>query len=153
VSEKRFVEQIRESARRLDKDAFIWKTNDRFSIGIPDLWIVTRGRLFAIEAKSVSSWNPLSDKPLLSHKFSGPQISILRQIRRAGGLSFGAIQTEPSVARILDPFDIPESGNFTAKELERISLRTVKEDGVWRIVDWELYVSMSAVRRANGKCD
>lgn len=149
MSEKRFVEQIRESARRLDKNAFIWKTNDRFSLGIPDLWIIARGRLFAIEAKYVSGWDLLSDKPLLSHRFSGPQVSILRQIRRAGGLSFGAVQTEPTVAYILDPFDIPKSGNFTAKELEKISFRTVKKDGAWKIAEWELCVALEAVKKAN----
>lgn len=153
MSEKRFVEQIRESARRLDKDAFIWKTNDRFSLGIPDLWIITRGRLFAVEAKFVSRFDLGSDKPVLSHRFSGPQVSILRQIRRAGGLSFGAVQTGPHTARILDPFDIPASGNFTAKELSRISLKSIREGGIWKIADWELYVAMSVVRRANEKRD
>lgn len=152
MSEKRFVEQIRESARRLDKDAFIWKTNDRFSLGIPDLWTVTRGRLFAIEAKFVDRWDKLSERPILSHSFSGPQVSILRQIRRAGGLSCGAVQVEPSVAYILDPLDIPSGGNFTAEKLEEISHRTIRENGTWDLEEWILYVLMGSVRKIdNGR--
>lgn len=142
MSEKRFVEQIRDSARRLDRDAFIWKTNDRFSLGIPDLWIVTRGRLLAIEAKFVDRWDKDSKRPVLSHKLSGPQVSILRQIRKAGGISMGAIQVEPSVAYILDPLDIPNGGNFTAEELEKISLRSIRENGEWKLKDWMLYIIM-----------
>lgn len=148
MSEKRFVEQIRDSARRFDKDAFIWKTNDRFSLGIPDLWIVTRGRLCAIEAKSVGRWNKDSKRPVLSHGFSGPQVSILRQIRRAGGVSFGAVQTEPSVAYILDPSDIPTGGNFTAEELEKVALKSSRENGDWKLKDWMMYIVLGDGRDA-----
>lgn len=140
MSEKRFVEQIRDSARRLDKNAFIWKTNDRFSLGIPDLWIITRGRLFAVEAKFCSSWNESSSRPLLSHKFSGTQISILRQIRRAGGLSCGVVQVEPSVAFVLDPSDIPSSGNFNAKEIERIAFKASRDNGFWNLEIWMKHI-------------
>ncbi len=147
MSEKRFVEQIRDSARRLDRDAFIWKTNDRFSLGIPDLWIITRGRLFAIEAKFCAHWDESSSRPLLSHKFSGTQISILRQIRRAGGLSCGAIQVEPSTAFILDPNDIPPGGNFNAEEVAKVSLRASRDNGVWNLEDWMTYLVFSPVRK------
>lgn len=141
MSEKSFVEQIRESARRLDKDAFIWKTNDRFSLGIPDLWIVTRGRLFAIEAKFAKNWDKSSEKHVLSHKFSGPQVSILRQVRRAGGFSCGAVQVESSVAYIIDPVDIPSDGNFTSGQLEKISLRSDRRDSLWDLDGWMHYLT------------
>lgn len=137
MSEKGFVEQLRESARRLDKNAFIWKTNDRFSLGIPDLWIVTRGRIFTIEAKFTDRWDKLSKRPVLSHTFSGPQISVLRQISRAGGVSCGAVQVEPSVAYILDPFDIPSGGNFNAEELEKVAFKNVRKNGIWDLEEWE----------------
>lgn len=144
MSEKRFVDQIRDSARRLDRDAFIWKTNDRFSLGIPDLWIITRGRIFAIEAKFADRWDKSSKRPILSHSFSGPQISILRQVRRAGGICCGAVQVEPSVAYVLDPIDIPSSGNFSSEKIEEIAFKSVRENGIWNLDEWATHIGSSS---------
>lgn len=136
MSEKRFVEQLKESARKIDKSSFIWKTNDRFSLGIPDLLIIMRGRVYAIEAKCSLNWGPSTGNDILRHPFSGPQISVLRQIKKAGGFACGAVQVEPCIARILDPDDIPSNGNFTANELEKISFEDVKINGKWNLDEW-----------------
>lgn len=136
MSEFRFIEQLQKSAKIIDHDAFVLKTNDRFSLGVPDLIIVMYGAMYAIECKFTKRYSQNSERLILSHVFTGPQISILRQVSRAGGLSLGAIQIKRDTAFIINPFRIPASGNFTSKELERIAVQVHRKDGIWRITEW-----------------
>lgn len=140
MSEKRFVEHLQRSAKQLDPSAFVWKTNDRFSLGIPDLVIVINGDMYAIEAKYTEvkgtthdSW---STSLVLKHPFTGPQISVMRQLVKAGAYSFGVIQVEQSEAYIVHPDNIPEGGNFTHRDLEDEAIKVCKRNHIWRITEW-----------------
>ena len=137
TSEKRFVESLKESAKKIDSNAFVWKTNDRMSLGIPDLVIVIQSFVYAIEAKSTDFFQvKATRKEILKHPFSGPQVSILRQIDNADAFAFGAIQTGPDVACIFHPQDIPANGIITLDDFTQLGLGVNKVDGIWRITQW-----------------
>lgn len=139
MSEKNFVEQLQRSAKAIDEHAFVWKTNDRFSLGIPDLLIIIKGAVHCIEAKLGAV--PVDERHaesmlVLKHPFSGPQISILRQLERAGAFSCGAVKVANDIAYILHPCKIPKYGNFTFPEMEELGARVSKKNGIWRIDEW-----------------
>jgi hypothetical protein len=137
MSEKAFIEDLKRSAKKMDKSAFVWKTNDGFSLGIPDLVMVFLGNTYFIEAKSALQASKRKGS-ILHHPFSGPQISVLRQIVTAGGCALGIVRTAPGVAYILNPFKIPARGNFDFESLEGWGVRVTKDDQqkVWRIFEW-----------------
>lgn len=141
MSERRFIESLKESAKKLEPSAFTWKTNDRVSIGIPDLLIVIDGVLYAIEVKCTSFFDKdrLIEDPrnVLTHPFSGPQVGVLRQMARSGACAMGAIQTHKDRAYIVHPLKIPASGNFTFAELYRVGIKVSKHKGIWRLDEWQ----------------
>lgn len=150
MGEKSFIQSLRESARKIDPQAYIWKTSDKVSIGIPDLWIILSGCLIVLEAKAASSrWvnelaagrldrlNPASlSGQVLGHPFSGPQIGVMRQIARAGGRAMGAVQVSATVAFIVHPRDIPAGGNFEVQQFGKVCTRVTKENHIWRVDQW-----------------
>ncbi|MHC4647368.1 MAG: hypothetical protein ACYTBJ_17895 [Planctomycetota bacterium] len=144
MSERRFVESIQRSVKMLHPKAFVWKVSDRFSMGIPDLFIVIDGRLYCIEAKAADIAGTITtvkkvkpeNAPCLKHPFSGVQVSVMRQIKKAGAFVCGAIQISKDTAYIADPDKIPPGSNFTHKQLDNECAKVTKQDSLWRITEW-----------------
>lgn len=133
MSEKSFVVSIQKSVSKEYPGSFVWKTNDRFSLGMPDLIIIIDGTLYAVEAKAMSLH--CSKDKVLSHPFSPVQISVLKQIEKAGGVSMGAIFVPSGGALIVRTDQFNKDGNFTSEEL--LGLKKVrKRNGTWRITEW-----------------
>ena len=121
--EAMFITSLRSSAKKIDKNCFVLKTNDSVSIGVPDLVLVIFGEVFWLECKAMTDFFkgprfPESNTPILKHPFSGPQIGVMRQISRAGGNVMGVIRVSSNVAYIVDPMKIPSGGNFTYAQLQ-----------------------------------
>lgn len=132
MSEKSFVQSIQKSASVIFADrVFIWKTNDRFTLGIPDLFIVVDGFVYAIEAKKAVEKK--TGGFVIKHPFSGPQISTMRQLHKAGAFSFGAIQMGKDWAYLVHPDKVKTV--FEPGELDMLP-RVYKTDGLWRIDEW-----------------
>lgn len=144
MGEKSFVESIQRSAKIINMDAFVWKTNDRFTLGIPDLVIIIEGVTYAIEAKAADLAGTMAtykrklpqDIPCLKHPFSGTQVSVLRQMMNAGAFAFGIIQISPDSAYLVHPEKVPKGGNFTHRELAESCPAVKKRDHTWRITEW-----------------
>lgn len=145
MAERGFVDSLRGSIRRMWPDAADLRAVDKFTLGVPDVlaW-VPMGAAFpwaiAMEAKAL---NPLMPDPyhrgrrtglMLKHPFTGPQISKLRELKRAGVEAFGIVRASEDTAFRIEPHDIPiETGNFTHEQL--IAISTVvsrRHDGVWQ---------------------
>jgi len=133
VSEKSFVMGIQRSILRAHEDAFVWKTNDRFSLGMPDLLVVIEGRLYALEAKAIR-W-PMNIKKVLKHPFSGPQMSVIKQLSAAGAFAAGIVGVSKDSARLVLPDMFNRNGNFTKEEFDELPLVT-KKRRLWRIIEW-----------------
>jgi len=133
VSEKSFVIGIQRSITRLHESAFVWKTNDRFSLGMPDLMVVIDGLLYALEAKSIK-W-PINAKKVLKHPFSGPQMSVIKQLHAAGAFASGIVGVSRESARLVLPGAFNKNGNFTKEEFDELPLVT-KRERLWRVTEW-----------------
>jgi len=141
MSEKRFVESIRQSALAIDSTSFVWKVSDKFALGIPDLLIAIRSSVMAIEAKAASR----SGGMLLSHPFSAVQISVMKQMNRAGLPAFGAIGIDRNSAYIVSPSNIPSSGNFKRGDVE--GMVSVTKEKIWEIHKWPSLLCLTKTRR------
>ena len=106
----------------------MYKTNDSFSLGIPDLVIILNGVVYFLEVKRCQRTN---GSHVLHHPFSGPQIAVMRQVRQAGGYSYGIVGTATGQAYLLHPSDIPNSGNFNYRYLESNACVVNKIDHIW----------------------
>ena len=147
--EKGFVETLIRSIKAMYPLADVTRSADRMTLGIPDIMAmipvgpVVEDRLnlvwaLAIEAKQLRT---LMETPfskgrrtgqMLKHPFSGPQISKLRSLRRAGVDAFGIVRVSSDTAFKILPDDISaKTGNFTHDELMKFGIPVVRERGIW----------------------
>lgn len=106
---------------------------------IPTTWAI------AIEAKAL---RPLMDDPfhrgrrtgkMLKHPFSGPQISALRDLKKACVDAFGLVRVSTDGAFRIEPEDLDaRTGNFTHEELVKIGRYVIRERGIWKF--WESHM-------------
>ena len=73
LSETRLKEKVLAMLKKEFRDAWIYKTADRWKSGIPDVLVCKEGRFFAAELK------------VGKNKATRLQLSVLRKIQRAGG--------------------------------------------------------------------
>lgn len=144
MSEKAFVDAIIKTIRGFD-DSFTVRPNDRMTNGIPDIIgciLIPVGPRrpwpIAIEAKEL---HPLMEDPfhrgrrtgkMLKHPFSGPQVSLLREMSKSGFDAFGLVRASRDTAFKFHPNDIStKTGNFSHEEMLKFGTEVRREDGVW----------------------
>lgn len=128
-NERSFVNTVIISIRHAWPESAIVRPADNYTLGIPDIlaWIPVQRTdpwSVAIEAKRL---DPLMPDPfhkgrrtglMLKHIFSGPQISMLRLLKRSGVTAFGLVQASDTVAFLIEPEQLnPKTGNFTWEEM------------------------------------
>lgn len=134
-----FAIAVAKSIKKSFTDSFVWRPRDAYTLGIPDvLAYVSKRAPMAVEVKQLAR---LLRSPhdcgrrttaLLHHPFSGPQISILRSLERAGVEAYGMIRiTSDAAVRVL-PADIPADGNYMHEHLMKVGALITRTDGVWR---------------------
>lgn len=148
MDEKGFVDSLIQTIQRAFSAATVVRPSDSHTLGIPDIlgWApvpqtFTRLTLcwsFGIEAKQLKK---LLDDPmdpgrrtgqLLHHRFSGPQISMLRKMKKSGVDAFGIVRVSSDTAFCIEPEHIPaKTGNFTHEELVKVGRRVDRKDGLW----------------------
>jgi len=149
VSEKAFVDALIRTIGKFSHSVVI-RPNDQRTIGIPDIlgYIplieninfsgLARVWAVAIEAKEL---HPLMDDPfhkgrrtgqMLKHAFTGPQVSMLRKMSKAGVDAFGLVRASSDTAFRIHPDDISaKTGNFTHEEMVEFGIEVTKDKGVW----------------------
>ena len=142
MDERDFVAALAETLKRHFPGVHIQRSVDRVTLGIPDLQAVRPNRRFlAVEAKRLQRL--LIDPrlpgnrtgPLLDHAFTGPQISTLRSLVRAGAEAWGLVQVCRDAAFRVHPKDIPANGNFTHAELEACGVLINRTSEGWLFWD------------------
>jgi len=73
LSETRLKAKVLAMLKKEFRDAWVYKTSDRWKSGIPDVLVCKEGRFFAAELK------------VGKNKATRLQLSVLRKIQRAGG--------------------------------------------------------------------
>jgi len=73
LSETKLKEKVLSLLKKEFRDAWVYKTADRWKSGIPDILVCRGGRFFAIELK------------VGNNKATRLQLHVLKQIKRAGG--------------------------------------------------------------------
>ena len=149
MSERAFVDSLIKTIGKFG-DSVVIRPNDQKTIGIPDVlgyipisYEALRGGpptiwAVAIEAKAL---HPLMDDPfhkgrrtgqMLKHPFTGPQVSMLRKMSRAGVDAFGLVRASGNTAFRFHPNDISaKTGNFTHEEMVEFGTEVRKESGIW----------------------
>ena len=149
MSEKAFVDSLIKTIGKFESSVVI-RPNDQRTIGIPDIlgYIplienisfsgLARVWAVGIEAKEL---HPLMDDPfhrgrrigqMLKHPFTGPQVSLLRKMSKAGVDAFGLVRASRDTAFRFHPDDISaKTGNFTHEEMVKFGTEVRKESGVW----------------------
>lgn len=121
-------------------DSFVWKPCDSFNLGIPDIHaaLPPTGKLLVAEAKQVPKLFKLKgmfeidqERGLLKHCFTGPQISMLRRLSKAGAEAYGLVRTHDDIAYRLHPQSIPLDGQVTPKLLFNWGQVFTRDDG-WK---------------------
>lgn len=138
--ESNFVTGLMNTINVMHPDAVIIRPNDQMTLGIPDIMAILppAGALLAIECKQLRSFLPdpfnagRRTGPLLDHTFTGPQISMLRKLARAGAVAFGAIRVTEGAAYRIDPSLIPIEGNFTFEQLQKVGTPFFRSDTRWK---------------------
>ena len=90
--------------------------------GIPDEYLLVNGHSYWIELKAVSKWPKKPSSNILEHRFTGPQLTYLRRVDRAGGRGVGVIgwlDDKKWVCVCLRTHDIGDDGTVTKSELDR----------------------------------
>jgi hypothetical protein len=119
ASEKTFIKELRSSFTKCYSQSFSWKTNDRCTIGVPDVMWVAEGKLIVIEAKFYKG--DIKHYIKLLHGFLPQQRNFLDRILTAGGYACGVIGTEMAVAYIVHPRLMFSDGHtFKVSELQPI---------------------------------
>lgn len=141
--EKDFVDSLLNTIKRRFPGSVSVRPSDNYTLGMPDIlaWVPVMGPYpwsLAIEAKKI---RPLlkdphdpgrRTAPLLKHPFTGPQISMLRKLKRAQASAFGLVMATSDTAFKIDPDDLPaKTGNFTHEELVKIGSLVRRENGLW----------------------
>jgi len=124
MDERDFTIELGKSVKKTYPDSHVWRPSDNFTLGIPDVLAVIPNRKFlAVEAKQLQrlladAFDPGRRKePLLHHPFTGPQISVMKSLERAGAEVWGIVRvTREHAFRISVP-KMPSTGNFTHEEL------------------------------------
>ena len=125
MNERDFSQLLKVSIEKFYLDSCVLRPVDSFNLGVPDLIAVIPGRpLLAVEVKQLQRYvkDPMEvesrrEGPLLQHKFQGPQISMLRKLKKAGAEVYGLIRVTQDFAFRVDPDEIPNVGNFTHLDL------------------------------------
>jgi hypothetical protein len=153
ATENDFVIALAKSINDCFEGARVYRPHDSVTLGVPDLlaWIPVDPDAnpytfpppfsLAVEAKQLLRYlkDPLDAgrrvEPLLHHPFSGPQISFLRGLTRAGVKAWGIVRVTSDAAFRIEPGAIPASGNFTHQELVAAGVLIGRGPGGWRF--WE----------------
>jgi hypothetical protein len=90
--------------------------------GVPDEYMLVDGHCYWIELKAVAKWPVKPTSNILEHRFSGPQLTYLQRVDRAGGRGLGVIGWRDGrkwVCACLRTHDIGSDGTVTKNELDR----------------------------------
>lgn len=148
MNERSFVDSLVKTIKERHKGIAI-RASDNYTMGIPDIlaWIPVNdsadsGSLvwsLGIEAKALVTLmeNPFEKGRrignLLKHPFSGPQISMLRSLKRCGVDAFGIVRVSRYTAFRIGPEEIPaRTGNFTHDELMEVGCPVYYVNGDWQ---------------------
>lgn len=147
MAERNFADSVIDTFERGFPWSVVVKACDRFTLGIPDIlvWLPMMGPgsvCYGIELKELS---PLMEDPLhrgrrtglmLKHPFTGPQISMLRKLQRAGVDAFGFVRAARDIAFYIHPDNLdPKTGNFTHEEMVKAGVPIQRRNGMWPF--WE----------------
>lgn len=141
--ERGFVDALLNTLYKMyGEHAVVVRPNDQYTLGIPDLLCWRKSdRALAIEAKQINPLMPDATKKgrrrgmMLHHEFTGPQISMLRQLDQVGVEAFGLVRASQDTAYRIHPGNLPMTGNFTFDEMVNIGVPIYRTGGMWRFWD------------------
>lgn len=116
--ENAFNSHLSKELKRLERTGpdftFYMKAADKFRSGVSDFLIWRKSLTIAVESKfTKTAGNGL----LLSHPFSGPQLTFLESIALSGNEAYGLIGIGEEKAMYLVPYKrIPKEGNWQSKD-------------------------------------
>ena len=113
--ENEFNRHLSKELKKLKPKTFHLKVSDRFQSGVSDFLLIRDGRAVALEVKFVKKVGS-GEAKLLSHPFTGPQLSFFRNVVGSGGKAFGLIAVGSERKFYLIPFSNISSGNWSKDE-------------------------------------
>lgn len=90
------------------------KISDKYSIGISDFLLWMDGESAAMEVKFIKDYPKRGGTKLLSHPFSGVQLSFLHEIDATKNGGYGLVGVDSERRMYIIPYwRLPEEGNWT----------------------------------------
>lgn len=134
-----FNARLAKECRKLKPDVFPRKVAEKYQVGISDFYFVRGGRIAFAESKFVKS-RPKGKHMLLSHVFTGPQQTFLKEAAAGGALSFGIIGLDYCKSIRVVPLSlIPKSGNWSADEYRDL-ITTTRCFPYWDVASMVTYM-------------
>ena len=118
-TENDFNAYLSKNLKRYSPDVHTVKISDKFTVGISDFMVFCSGKTLALETKFEKSFPQRKTSQVLSHPFSGAQLTFLESMFLTGNMGYGMVAIEETQKMYIFPFAaIPVSGNFTKEEFE-----------------------------------
>ena len=115
-NENEFNAYLSKEFRKLGPGLKALKTSDKFHIGVSDFLMWYKGRSVAMEVKFIKNFTGRMGR-LLTHPFTGPQMTFFKTHDMAGSMGWGLIGCQEE--RIMVPIQvsfIPPSGNWETQD-------------------------------------
>lgn len=126
---------------------FYMKAADKFRSGVSDFIIWRRSLSIAIESKFTKL---IGNGLLLSHPFSGPQLTFLESIALSGNEAYGLVGIGEEKAMYLIPYkQIPREGNWQSSDFFKRGFYSFSFGSVEPMLD-NIFINRIA-RRTYGK--
>ena len=98
------------------------KIADKFQVGISDFLIWANSKSLALETKHIMDLPERKTTKILTHPFSGAQLTFLETISLAGSMGYGLISIDSEQRfYVIHYKDIPSDGNFTRAQFEAVT--------------------------------
>lgn len=118
-TENDFNAELSKKLKKYSPEVHTIKISDKFTVGISDFLIMCMGKTLALETKFEKSFPQRQTSQVLSHPFSGAQLTFLESVALAGNMGYGMVAIEETQKMYVFPYAaIPVSGNFTRAEFE-----------------------------------
>ena len=104
--------------RKMKPDLFHIKISDRFQNGVSDFLLIKEGKAVALEVKFLKKVGS-GESRLLSHPFTGTQLSFFKNFALSGGKAFGLIAVAEQRKVYILPFSGIGTGNWSKNEFRK----------------------------------
>ena len=113
-TENQFNTYLGKELMKLSTTVDFMKASDKYQVGVSDFLLWSEGVSTVLEVKFIKEWPKRESSKILSHIFSGPQLTFMHRKEVVGTKAFGLIYHKgEDTMYLIRSTIIPESGNWS----------------------------------------